>query len=281
MSIIINETNSKEPEPKKNKIKSDKQIEPENNIIEEKPIQTEIKSNRNQNEIEKFQEVLAQWPEDGWFYKAKVKAVKPDSKNRIQVEFMFERTLKIDVKNVVMFPSSTDNLLEEDKVLALFPNYRARYAPGVIYKVANNYSNNYLISFYDYTLKDVSKENIVRIDSQFYEQHIKYIKEMEKCWIGKTVVALSSKTANYEIAQVIKQSDSGRRYLIEFLNQTQEIQSSNHIFGPIDKKIRISSEPKQVQDFVLAPYEQNIYKPGIVKTIQENLVTVQFTDGTL
>jgi len=230
---------------------------------------------------EENEEVLAQWPVDGWFYKAKVKSLEADSQNLLEVEFLFEQILKINSKNVLKFASSSQKLEENDKVLALFPNYNARYAPGSIYKLANDYSSSYIVSFYDYTLKEVSKENIVRIDSQSYDQHVKHIKEIEKSWIGKTAVALNSNSGKYEIAKVLKQAENGGRYVIEFLDQTQITQSSNHIFGPLDKAIRISPEPKHEKDFVLAPRKQNIYTAGVVKAIKGNSMCVQFSDGTM
>jgi hypothetical protein len=284
--LIVDETKTEQPE---------KQIETESQIIIERPIQSEIAKieetkdikkqieieKQIQQEIEETEEVLAQWPADGLFYKAKVKSLKPDSQNLVQVEFMFEQILKINSKNVFKFSSSSEKLLEDDKVLALFPNYNARYAPGFIYKAANDYSSKYLISFYNYTLKEVSKENIVRIDSQSYDQYIKYIKQIENFWIGKTVVALNSNSRNYEIAKVLKQAETDRHYVIEFLDQKQVIQSVDHIFGPLDKAIRISSEPKHAQDFVLASRKQNIYMAGVVKAIQGSLMTIQFADGTM
>jgi hypothetical protein len=162
-----------------------------------------------------------------------------------------------------------------DTVIALHPNYSLCYAPGVILKIANNLS--VLIRFYDGFESIINKEDVYKIPLVKFEYDCDNIMNLERRWIGETIVSRNPFTYVYELGKVKERIGNGRQYAIEWSQEGKiSIQSSNHIFGRYTHK-----QPIVVNDYVLAATKHNIYLPGRVIGSKGEYFRVKFVDGAM
>ncbi len=141
------------------------------------------------------EEVLAKWSDDGWYYRSLVKQSCGDFKYKI--EDVNKVSLEVTREDIISESDSENNVLETlDPVVALHPSYSFSYAPGIVIKIANNLS--LLVRFYDGVEAIINKEEIYKIPLFKFEYDIDIIVNLEKRWIGQTVIARNPFNFVYE-----------------------------------------------------------------------------------
>lgn len=251
------------------------------NIIKEKPKppptpvltgdQKIIKLRMELPQLNVGEEVLAKWPDDGWYYRSIIKEYLGDYKYKVEdslrdSEIVYREDLLSDIND------SSLTFDVGDPVVALHPQYEFSYAPGQIIQISND-MNKILVRFYDYVESVVLREEVYKLARLKFQLDVNNITELEKRWIGQVVVARNNYSNVYELGRVTSRVGNGRQYVIEWSNNRQSIQNSNHIFGSLTRNPNII-----VNDYVLAPKE-TIFLPGRVIGQKGNFLRVKFVDG--
>lgn len=143
------------------------------------------------------EEVLAKWPDDGWYYRSIVKEYLGDYK--YQVEDSLRDCEQIYREDIISeMNDSSDSFEEGDPVVALHPQYEFSYAPGQIVKISSD-STKLLIKFYDYLETVVYRKEVFKLPRIKFQLDVNNIINLEKKWIGETVVARNNYTKVYEL----------------------------------------------------------------------------------
>ena len=151
--------------------------------IEKSDVEEEQEEKEEEEEFKVNQEVLAQWPDDGWYYKSEV--VKKINKNLFEIRDLLGDEERINKDCLISLKSSRKSYSKGDYVVALHPEYDASYAPG---KVVESSNKECRIHFYDSCEDLVKSEEVFAISREKYDSVIDKIEELEKRWVGKTVV---------------------------------------------------------------------------------------------
>lgn len=187
------------------------------------------------------------------------------------LRFVFSSTLRLELepKNLTFLSFLAQS---GDPVVALHPQYSFSYAPGQVVKVSNDLTRM-VIRFYDFVEDIVFREDVYKLDRLKFQMDVNAIIELEKRWVGQTVVARNNYTSVYELGRVVDRVGHGRQYTIEWSNGKRSLQNSNHIFGVYTRN------PKMiVNDYVLAPKE-TIFLPGRIIGKRGEQLRVKFVDG--
>jgi hypothetical protein len=80
----------------------------------------------------------------------------------------------------------------------LHPHYEFSYAPGQIIQISND-SSKFLIRFYDFVENVIFKEEVYKLPRIKFQLDVDSIIELEKRWIGQTVVARNNISKAYEL----------------------------------------------------------------------------------
>lgn len=230
-----------------------------------------IKLRKKLPQLEVGEEVLARWPDDGWYYRSIVKEYLGDYKYKVEdslrdCEVLYREDIISEIND------SNDVFEIGDPVVALHPNYDYSYAPGQIIQMSNDL-NKILVRFYDYTEGIILREEVYKLPRLKFELDINTIVELEKRWIGQTVVARNNYSNVYELGKVVNRVGNGRQYVIEWANGTQSIQNANHMFGQYTRNPAII-----INDYVLAPKE-TIFLPGRIIGKKGTQLRIKFVDG--
>jgi hypothetical protein len=251
------------------------------NIIKEKPKppptpvlsgdQKLLKLRMELPQLSVGEEVLAKWPDDGWYYRSIIKEYLGDYKYKVEdslrdSEIVYREDLLSDIND------SSLTFDVGDPVVALHPQYEFSYAPGQIIQISND-MNKILVRFYDYVESVVLREEVYKLVRLKFQLDVNNITDLEKRWIGQVVVARNNYSNVYELGRVISRVGNGRQYVIEWSNNKQSIQNSNHIFGSLTRNPNVI-----VNDYVLAPKE-TIFLPGRVIGQKGSFLRVKFVDG--
>lgn len=237
------------------------------------PEQKILKLRRELPPLQPGEEVLARWPDDGWYYRSVIKEHLGNFRYRIEDGLRDEE--EMERENIISeYHDSHDSLESGDPVVALHPEYAFSYAPGQIVKVADDLTK-VVVRFYDFVEAVVFREDVYKLNRLKFERDVNAIIELEKRWVGQTVVARNNYSNVYELGKVISRVGHGRQYTIEWANGRQSIQKANHIFGEFTRNPHIN-----VNDYVLAPKE-TIYLPGRIIGKRGEHFRVKFVDGDL
>ena len=90
---------------------------------------------------------------------------------------------------------------EGDPVVALHPKYEFSYAPGQIVRVSSDMSK-LLVKFYDYEESVVVRNEVYKLPRLKYQLDVTNIINLEKRWIGQTVIARNTYSNVYEIGNL-------------------------------------------------------------------------------
>jgi hypothetical protein len=223
------------------------------------------------------EEVLAKWPDDGWYYRSIVKEYLGDYKYQVEDSLRdCEQVYREDIISEMSDLSSSsgaDSLEEGDPVVALHPQYEFSYAPGQIVKISSD-STKILVKFYDFLESVVFRKEVFKLHRIKFQLDVNAIINLEKRWIGETVVARNNYTKVYELGKIVNRVGNGRQYTIEWSNGKQSIENSIHIYGKFTRNQTVLPN-----DYVLAP-KQTIFMPGRVVNRHGDQVKVKFFDGT-
>ena len=218
------------------------------------------------------EEILAKWPDDGWYYRSVITEYLGDARYRIEdsindSEVLYREDI-ISEKNDVI-----ESIEVGDAVIALHPHYEESYAPGEVVQVAND-MEKMMVRFYDYEEAIVLRRNAYKLNKMKFELDVTMINQLEKKQVGKTVVARNMFSNVYELGKIVDRlGNIGRKYLIEWSSGKRSQTNSNHIFGTDTRKPEII-----VNDYILAP-KQTIYLPGRVLDKRGDQLKVKFVDG--
>lgn len=144
-------------------------------------------------------EVLAKWPDDGWYYKSLVK--QNCGHYRYKIEDINKVSLEINREDIISEPDS-DVINVLDPVVALHPSYSFSYAPGIVVKIANNLT--VLVRFYDGLETIINLEEVFKIPLFKFEYDVDLIINLEKKLVGKTVIARNPFSYVYELGLLFK-----------------------------------------------------------------------------
>lgn len=233
-----------------------------------------IKIRHELHELQIGEEVLAKWPDDGWYYKSIVKENLGVCKYRLEdSNHDSECMYRDDIISNDNDARDTDASFEVgDPVVALHPNYAFSYAPGQVIQFKDNF-DRITVRFYDFHEAEVARENVYKLHRLKLQLDIENIIELEKLWVGRVVVARNTYSNNYELGKILNRVGNGRQYTIEWSNGRTSLQNANHIFGELTRNPAFS-----INDNVLAPRE-TVYLPGRIVGIQGDQLRIKFVDG--
>lgn len=224
--------------------------------------------------LEVGEEVLARWPDDGWYYKSII--TESLGNHQYKVEDSLKDVEVLFREDIISETNDSANDLYEigDSVIALHPHYEYSYAPGQIVQISNDL-NKILVRFYDFVEGVILQEEVYKMAKVKFQLDVNAIIDLEKRWIGQTVVARNNYSNVYELGKVIERIGNGRQYTIEWSNGSQSIQNAIHMFGAYTKNPSII-----VNDYVLAPRE-TIFIPGRIIGKKGSQLRVKFVDGKI
>lgn len=101
-------------------------------------------------------------------------------------------------------------------MVALHPKYDFSYAPGQIVRVSSDMSK-LLVKFYDYEESVVVRNEVYKLPRLKYQLDVTNIINLEKRWIGQTVVARNNFSNVYELGN-LNISDFSTRYIFVNVN---------------------------------------------------------------
>jgi hypothetical protein len=222
--------------------------------------------------LEVGEEVLARWPDDGWYYRSII--TESLGNHQYKVEDSLKDVEVLAREDIISETNDSANDIFEigDSVIALHPHYEFSYAPGQIVQISNDL-NKILVRFYDFVEGVILREEVYKMAKVKFQLDVNAIIDLEKRWIGQTVVARNNYSNVYELGKVIERIGNGRQYTIEWSNGSQSIQNAVHIFGTYTKNPSLI-----VNDYVLAPRE-TIFIPGRIIGKKGSQLRVKFVDG--
>ncbi|CAF1056301.1 unnamed protein product [Brachionus calyciflorus] len=223
------------------------------------------------SDINKGAEVLARWPDDGWYYRSIVREYLGNNQYLVEDSLKDCETFKgEDLISDINEPLKKFEI--GDCVVALHPNFEFSYAPGKIIKISID-KNSYDVKFYNSSNGTVKSDAIFKISKFKYETDVEQILHLENNLIGKEVIARNDLRRTYEPGYVICKESSGLKYIIKWKDGSQTTQEFNHIFGKNTRKT-----PLYRNEYVLAP-KGAVYLPGKIIKIRENQFTIRFYES--
>lgn len=243
---------------------------PESQLTEKEKI---LKLRSELPEIKVGEEVLARWPDDGWYYRSIVTNYLGNHQYQVEDSLRdYEKVYREDLIADIVSPNF--NLEVGDPVIALHPEYELSYAPGQVFHVSND-MKTYHVRFYDYAESVVNNTDVFKLPRIKFQPDINEILRLEQRWIGQKVIARNNNKRVYELGKVVRKVDMGRQYEIEWPDKTESIQNANHMFGKFSRK-----KIKHNLDYVLAP-KKNVYLPGRVTAKRGDRLIVRYFDESL
>ncbi|XP_077152982.1 von Willebrand factor A domain-containing protein 3B isoform X2 [Ranitomeya variabilis] len=163
---------------------------------------------------------------------------------------------------------------ESDPVIGPHPLHPGSYCPGVVLQSTPDL--NVTVRYYDSVESCAQREHIYSVCPEKYKTATSYILECEKRWVGQPVIARNDKTGTFHLAEVKKQTDNHKKYIISWADGTTAVQDMEWIFGKF-------SEPHvlNVGDHVLTlAYPSSLtFLPGIVTAISGTMLQILFCNG--
>lgn len=141
------------------------------------------------------QQVLARWPDDGWYYRGLV--VRHLRQMWYQVTDAAHDLETIHAADIIIDLQDAQKPLQAgDTVAALHPSYDFSYAPGqVTGTTADGF--HFTVELYDGTKTFLPRQDIYRLAPAKHSQDVGYLREREKAWVGQIVVARRERDGLY------------------------------------------------------------------------------------
>ncbi|KAL3878599.1 hypothetical protein ACJMK2_030935 [Sinanodonta woodiana] len=241
-------------------------------IIDETGKKSEPVTRKLKGELEEGEEVLACWPDDGWFYWGTVSEKLENQIYVIRDQIQHQEEIRRDL--ILTDSENTPvNLQHHDYVIAPHPEYKNSYAPGEVLSVRNREVE---IKFYDDEVGKVDLGDVFTISSDQYEPCVRYIRKCEKDLIGRKVLTRNDDNGRYFLGKVLGITGSGLQYKIQCSDGATISQKTVHVFKKDDMK-RITH--LQDNDYILAkPYGKSYYIPAVIE--RSTPPNVKFCDGS-
>ncbi|CAF0820702.1 unnamed protein product [Brachionus calyciflorus] len=229
------------------------------------------KSLKNElSDIKKGAEVLARWPDDGWYYRSIVREYLGNNQYLVEDSIKdYETFNREDLISDINEPLKKFKI--GDFVVALHPNFEFSYAPGEIIKISSD-KISYDVKFYNSSNDTVKSDGIFKISKDKYETDVEQILLLENNWIGEKVIARNNLRRTYEFGDIVCKKSLSLQYKIKWKDGSLTFQEFNHIFGKNTRKT-----PLYRNEYVLAP-KRAVYLPGKIIKIRENQFTIRFCD---
>ncbi|XP_056411889.1 von Willebrand factor A domain-containing protein 3B isoform X2 [Hyla sarda] len=163
---------------------------------------------------------------------------------------------------------------ENDPVIGPHPLHPGSYCPGVVLNCTPDL--NVTVRYYDSTEDFVPREHIYSISPEKYKRDTSYILACVERWVGQPVVARNDETGTFHLAEVKKQTDNHKKYVISWADGTTAIQDMEWIFGKFSQPHVLN-----VGDHVLAlAYPSSLtFLPGIISAINGIKLQIVFCNG--
>ncbi|XP_068124266.1 von Willebrand factor A domain-containing protein 3B isoform X2 [Hyperolius riggenbachi] len=219
------------------------------------------------------QKVLAGCPQNGWYKEASIIHDCGDLTYFVQrASGGVARIPREDILSAA--DDYTNEIKAGDFVIGPHPLHSGNYCPGGVLRCTPDLK--VAIRYYDNTEATTPREQVYLISPEKYERDTAYILACEKQWIGQPVIARNDETGNYHLAEVLKQSDNGRQYVISWTDGKTTIQDIEWIFGKFSAPHILS-----VGDHVLTlAYPSSLtFLPGVITNVIEGKLEIQLCNG--
>ncbi|XP_046854173.1 von Willebrand factor A domain-containing protein 3B-like isoform X2 [Xenia sp. Carnegie-2017] len=220
--------------------------------------------------LQKGEEVLARWSDDGWYYRG---TVHEDKGGNYLVEDSVGNMEEISREDIITDDDDSPNSLKvNDAVIALHPSFSFSYAPGIIVDVKDQLLYN--VRFYDGRENIIPREELYLIAPEKFSFDVDYIVRREESLVGKAVVARNDGDGLFYLGNVCSRVGNGRQYVVQWPDWSSQVQSSSMIFGAHTKRHQLAEGDKVL---ALNDTAKGLYKPGIITGGTEKSLTVKFT----
>eukprot|EP00794_Sanderia_malayensis_P007171 gene7171-7977_t len=232
------------------------------------------------------EEVLARWSDDGWYYRGTIKQDCGDSTYYVEDSVGYvERIVRQDI---ITDEDDADNVIKiGSPVVSLHPNYPYSYAPDKLFDariilfqgvVLKKQSECLLtVRSFDGQEAVVTREEMYLLSHEKFERDCAYIDACEEGLVGQAIVARNNTDGMFYLGAVRERVKGPRNYLIEWADQTLQIQNYAFIFGAHTKRRSLN-----IGDHILAIADQGTFAhlPGEVIHQDNQKVTVKFCNNT-
>ena len=141
------------------------------------------------------QEVLARWPDDGWYYRGVV--IHPAGQLHYQVKDATHDLETIHMADIITDLQDAQKPFQlGDTVAALHPDYPYSYAPGKVVGVAES-GLHFTVELYDGTQSLLPRQEVYHLARAKHHSDVEYIEKREKAWIGQAVIARNDSDGVY------------------------------------------------------------------------------------
>jgi len=222
--------------------------------------------------VEVGDEVLARWSDEGWYYRGTIRQDCGDGSHL--VEDSVGDLEQIYRPDIITDADDADNEIRvHDPVIALHPSFPYSYAPGTVLRLEDS---GLYVRHYDGIESVLPREECYLITPEKFERDCQYILQCEESLVGQAVVARNDKDGMFHLGTVRERVGNGRQYIIEWADQTVQLQSSGYIFGAHTKR-----RPLTIGDRVLALSDPALYLylPGWVAGANGRRLVIKFCNG--
>lgn len=222
--------------------------------------------------LESGEEVLARWSDEGWYYRGTIRQDCGDGSYLVEDSVSdLEQINRADI--ITDADDAANQIGLHDPVIAPHPSFPYAYAPGTVLNVEDNRLH---IRHYDGVESAIPREECYLITPAKFETDCQYILHCEERLVGQAVVARHEKDGMFYLGTVRERVGNGRQYIIEWADQSVQLQSSGYMFGAHTKR-----RPLAIGDRVLALLDPAlyVYSPGWVAGANGRRLVIKFCNG--
>lgn len=231
-----------------------------------------VETGRVRRPVQVGEEVLARWSDEGWYYRGTIRQDCGDGS--YYVEDSVGDLEQIYRPDIILEADDADNEIDvHDPVVALHPSFPYSYAPGTVLQ-KDEYG--LCVRHYDGIESVVPREDTYLLTPEKFESVCRYILQCEESLVDQAVVARNDQDGMFHLGTVRERVGNGRQYIIEWADQTVQLQSSGYIFGAHTKR-----RPLNVGDRVLALSDPAlfVYLPGWIAGTNGRRLVIKFCNG--
>lgn len=218
------------------------------------------------------EEVLARWSDEGWYYRGTIKQDCGDGSYFVEDSVGdLEQIYRPDI--ITEADDAENEIGVHDPVIALHPSFPYAYAPGTVLRLEND---GLYVRHYDGIESVIPREESYLITPEKFERDCQYILQCEESLVGQAVVARNEKDGMFHLGTVRERVGNGRQYIIEWADQSVQLQSSGYMFGAHTKR-----RPLTIGDRVLALCDPAlyVYLPGWIAGSNGRRLVIKFCNG--
>lgn len=207
--------------------------------------ETLIHTGSTTSEIPNNTEVLACWPDDGWYYLSLVRQM--TSPGHYLVEDSTGQQMVRKREDILTEDEHCGSLQPHDYVIGLHPNFECSYCPGKVVEVFSDKS--VLVKFYDGKESTLTYADVYKISQEKCKHDMEKIIDCENKLVGQDVVARDDNTGEFIMGEVKHhRSEQRGTYLVRLTTNHDVIQKVNQILD-----IRMRDVERTDWQYTLAP----------------------------